>query len=104
MKITLLNKSRFFLKLKFKILYKITQMYKIYINETPLFLIQNDELVTDSLDTDTIYTLNGVNFNPTSEIKNQVISPNLDFVKPTFEGDSIFVNSGMTISPTPIRF
>jgi len=25
-------------------------MYKIYINETPLFLIQNDELVTDSLD------------------------------------------------------
>ena len=25
-------------------------MYEIYINETPLFLIQNDELVTDSLD------------------------------------------------------
>ncbi len=27
------------------------QMYEIHINETPLFLIQNDELVTDSLDT-----------------------------------------------------
>lgn len=26
-------------------------MYEIYINETPLILIQNDELVTDSLDT-----------------------------------------------------
>ncbi|MFT4968567.1 MAG: hypothetical protein ACI9O4_000297 [Chitinophagales bacterium] len=57
-------------------------------------------LVTDSLDTDTIFQLGGLNFNPTSEIKNQVFTPISDFVKPSFEGDSICLNAGMVIYPT----
>tara|TARA_B110000459_G_scaffold175062_1_gene198199 strand:- start:9746 stop:11998 length:2253 start_codon:yes stop_codon:yes gene_type:complete len=57
-------------------------------------------LVTDSLDTDTIFELNGLNFNPTSEIKNQVFMPISDFVKPNFQGDSICLNAGMGIYPT----
>jgi hypothetical protein len=57
-------------------------------------------LVTDSLDTDTIFQLSGLNFNPTSEIKIQVFSPISDFVKPSFEGDSICMNSSMAMFPT----
>lgn len=61
-------------------------------------------LITDSLDSDTIFQLNGVNFNPTSEIKNQVFTPISNFVKPVFEGDSICANSTMFISPGARNF
>ena len=57
-------------------------------------------LVTDSLDTDTIFQLSGLNFNPTSEIKMQPFNPISDFVKPSFEGDSICMKSSMTMFPT----
>lgn len=57
-------------------------------------------LVTDSLDMDTIFQLGGLNFNATSEIKDQVFTPISDFVKPTFSGDSIFMNAGMGMTPT----
>jgi len=57
-------------------------------------------LVTDSLDTDTMFILDGVNFNPTSIIKNQVFTPISDFVKPSFEGDSICINAQMKMYPT----
>ncbi|MCB0510614.1 MAG: T9SS type A sorting domain-containing protein, partial [Bacteroidetes bacterium] len=57
-------------------------------------------LVSDSLDQDTIYQLGGLNFNPTQEIKSQIFTPNLDFVKPSFEGDSIYINAGMGMEPT----
>lgn len=57
-------------------------------------------LITDSLDADTIFQLSGLNFNPTSEIKNQPFSPISDFVKPVFEADSICIQAGMGIYPT----
>ena len=57
-------------------------------------------LVTDSLDTDTVFKLSGLTFNPTSEIKALPLKPNLDYVKPNFEGDSICMNSGMGMYPT----
>lgn len=57
-------------------------------------------LVTDSLDTDTIFELSDVNFNPTSEIKNQAFQPISNFVKPVFQADSICINAGMGIYPT----
>lgn len=57
-------------------------------------------LVTDSLDTDTVFSLSGLNFNPTSEIKGLPLNPSLDYVKPTFSGDSICMNSGMGMYPT----
>jgi hypothetical protein len=57
-------------------------------------------LVTDSLDSDTIFQLSGLNFNPTAEIKIQPFSPISDFVKPNFDGDSICMNSGMGMYPT----
>jgi len=57
-------------------------------------------LITDSLDADTIFQLAGLNFNPTSEIKNQVFSPISEFVKPNFEADSICIQAGMGIYPT----
>ncbi|MEZ4929751.1 MAG: hypothetical protein R2777_07045 [Chitinophagales bacterium] len=49
---------------------------------------------------DTIYNLNGVNFNPTSEIKNQVITPISAVCKPVYPADTVFVNSRAAISPT----
>ena len=57
-------------------------------------------LITDSLDTDTIFQLDGVNFNPTSLVKDQVFTPISDFVKPNFSGDSICINSTMFMEPT----
>lgn len=57
-------------------------------------------LVIDSPNLDTIYNLNGVNFNPTSEIKSQVITPISEFVKPIYPADTVFVNSRAVISPT----
>lgn len=57
-------------------------------------------LVVDSPNLDTIYNLNGVNFNPTSEIKNQIITPISEFVKPIYQADTVFVNSRAVISPT----
>jgi hypothetical protein len=57
-------------------------------------------LVKNSFNNDTIFELSGLNFNPTSEIKNQAFSPISDFIKPSFNGDSICINSGMGIYPT----
>ena len=61
-------------------------------------------LITDSLDTDTIFQLNGVNFNPTSEIKDQVFTPISNFVRPSFQADSICINSSMFMVPGARNF
>jgi hypothetical protein len=56
--------------------------------------------VTNSENSDTLFTEQGANFNPTEIIKPQSFFPAADFTTPTFEADSVCLKNLLYISPT----